>query len=260
MWDEELKIAKQAAVAAGRKILEIYNGAEDLNVEYKDGDMPLTAADKAANAIITELLQKHFPDHAILSEEGKDDLSRLENRLCFIVDPLDGTKEFLKRNGQFTVNIALSFEHRSVMGVIYVPVTGDLYYAAQKEGSFLESKNGEKRRLQVSSITDITALRVVMSNSHGCKEMDELIGKYQLKNLKSIGSSLKGCLVAAGEAEIYYRFNPTMEWDTAAMQCIAEEAGAIFRQMDDTEMLYNREDPLNRKGFYLINQLKNRLR
>ena len=98
-----------------------------------------------------------------------------------------------------------------------------------------------------------------MSSSHGCKEMDELISKYLLKNFIKMGSSLKGCLVARGDAEVYYRYNPTMEWDTAAMQCIAEEAGAIFRQMDDSEMLYNRENSLNDKGFYIINDKRNRI-
>ena len=116
-----------------------------------------------------------------------------------------------------------------------------------------------EERLHVSDLTDMEQNRVVMSSSHGCKEMDDLIEKYQLKNYVILGSSLKGCLVAEGNAEIYYRHNPTREWDTAAMQCIVEEAGGIFRQMDGTEMLYNREDSLNSKGFYAINKEKNLL-
>ena len=175
------------------------------------------------------------------------------------MDPLDGTKEFIKRNGQFTVNIALADEHRSVMGVIYVPVTDELYYAAKGYGSFLE-KNGVVTELHVSTeVKEKSNLNVVMSSSHGCREMDELLDKYHLKNFVKIGSSLKGCMIAKGEADIYYRHTPTMEWDTAAMQCIAEEAGAIFRQMDDTPMLYNREDSLNSKGFYIINSIQNKL-
>jgi 3'(2'), 5'-bisphosphate nucleotidase len=98
-----------------------------------------------------------------------------------------------------------------------------------------------------------------MSNSHGCPEMDSLMEKYQFKNFLKVGSSLKGCMIAKGEADIYYRHNPTMEWDTAAMQCIVEQAGAIFRQMDDTEMLYNRKDCLNSKGFYILNKIENKL-
>lgn len=259
MWEKELDVAKKAAVEAGKEIRRIYDEHGDMQVEYKEGNSPLTIADKASNAIIVDMLRKSFPDYAILSEEEKDNRERLNNELCFVVDPLDGTKEFLKRNGQFTVNIALAYRHETVMGVIYVPVTGDLYYASQNDGAYLEDSTQKVTKLHVSDCTVISDLRVVMSSSHGCKEMDDLIQKYQFKNLVKIGSSLKGCLVARGDAEIYYRHNPTMEWDTAAMQCIVEEAGGIFRQMDNTPMLYNREDSLNAKGFYILNRIENLL-
>lgn len=245
-----LEVVKKVSVEAGAAIMDVYNNCEDMQVEYKEGDMPLTAADKAANRIIVACLRKEFPEYAILSEEEKDNLERLNNDYCFIVDPLDGTKEFIKRNGQFTVNIALAYQHKSILGVIYVPVTKELFYAAQGMGAFLEAE-GKVTKLSVSNRTE--DIRVVMSNSHGCEQMDQLLEKYQLKNFVSMGSSLKGCVIAKGEAEAYYRYNPTMEWDTAAMQCIVEEAGAIFRQMDETEMRYNREDSLNAKGFYIIN-------
>ena len=239
--------------------MDVYNNAKDMQITYKDGDMPLTAADKAANKVIVDILKKEFPEYSILSEEEKDDMSRLENDYCFIVDPLDGTKEFIKRNGQFTVNIALSYKHKSVMGVIYVPVTGELYYASKDKGAFLDDNVNKGQKLSVSDCTDVSSLRLVMSSSHGCDEMDRLIEKYGLSNFVKMGSSLKGCLVAKGDAEVYYRYNPTMEWDTAAMQCIVEEAGAVFKQMDDSEMIYNRENSLNDKGFYIINNIKNRL-
>lgn len=257
--EKELAVAKDAAVKAGYAIMDVYEHATDMEITYKDGDMPLTAADKASNRIIVDALREAFPSYAILSEEEKDDRSRLENEYCFVVDPLDGTKEFIKRNGQFTVNIALSYQHQSVMGVIYVPVTGELFYAAQGQGAFLDTKEQTGQRLQVSACTDKKEIRMVMSSSHGCEQMDRLLEKYQISNFVKMGSSLKGCVVAKGDAEVYYRFNPTMEWDTAAMQCIVEEAGAIFRQMDDTPMLYNREDSLNAKGFYIINSPMNRL-
>ena len=259
MWKKEMELAKKLAKEAGLAIMDIYNDEQNIEVEYKEGNSPLTAADKASNAVIVDGLKSSFPEWAILSEEEKDNLKRLENDYCFVVDPLDGTKEFIKRNGQFTVNIALSYKHESVMGVIYVPVTEELYYAARGEGAWLEDKDGNITRLQVSSNTDIPTLKLVMSNSHGCKEMDELLEKYQFTNFVKVGSSLKGCMVAKGDAEIYYRHNPTMEWDTAAMQCIVEEAGGIFRQMDDSPMRYNREDSLNAKGFYVINREENRL-
>lgn len=249
---------KEAAVKAGQEIMDVYDNCADMEIEYKEGEMPLTAADKRANKVIVTALRDNFPEYAVLSEEEKDNLERLDNDYCFIVDPLDGTKEFIKRNGQFTVNIALSYEHKSVVGVIYVPVTGELYYAAKGQGAYLLA-GGKEQKLQVTSETETDKLRVVMSNSHGCKEMDELLEKYHLQNFVSVGSSLKGCMIAKGEAEIYYRFNPTMEWDTAAMQCIVEEAGAIFMQMDDTPMLYNRENSLNDKGFYIINKPENKM-
>lgn len=259
MWYNEMKIAKEAAVEAGRAIMEIYEDSGDFGVEYKADDSPLTKADKAANTIIVERLRDSFPGYAILSEEEKDNPSRLGNDLCFVVDPLDGTKEFVKRNGQFTVNIALSHKHKTVMGVIYVPVSGDLYYASEGGGSYIEKPDGSVERLNVSDNTDHSDLRAVASGSHCAEEMERLIEKYQIKQILRIGSSLKGCLVAKGEADVYYRHNPTMEWDTAAMQCIVEEAGGIFRQMDDSPMLYNREDSLNSKGFYAINSMENKL-
>lgn len=262
MYEKELDVAKRVAAEAGGAIMEVYNGVnrgKRVDVEYKEDKSPLTAADKAANKVIVERLRKEFPSYAILSEEEKDDRARLANDYCFVVDPLDGTKEFIKRNGQFTVNIALAYKHESVMGVIYVPVTKKLYYAAKGHGAFAESPDGERRKLYVSHNTDISSLRVVVSNSHGCTQMDELLEKYGFKNLVRVGSSLKGCMIAEGEADVYYRFNPTMEWDTAAMQCIAEESGAIFRQMDGTKMTYNRENSVNEKGFYIINNEKNQL-
>ena len=256
MWERELEIAKEAAILAGKEIMKVYEDATNMKVEYKDGNMPLTEADKRANHIIVQMLKKEFPSYSILSEEEKDNKNRLLNDYCFIVDPLDGTKEFIKRNGQFTVNIALAYQHRSVMGVIYVPVTGELYYGSEENGAFYE-KDNQIQKISVSNRTK--DIRAVMSSSHGSEKMEELIKKYEITNFIKIGSSLKGCLVAKGEAEVYYRHNPTMEWDTAAMQCIVEEAGGIFLQMDDTQMFYNREDSLNSKGFYIINCLENKM-
>lgn len=261
MWDEELLETKKIAVNAGKAIIAIYN-SKDFGLEYKSDASPLTKADRAANQIITEGLKEKFPNYAILSEEEQDNKERLKNDFCFVVDPLDGTKEFLKRNGQFTVNIALSFRHESVMGVIYVPVIRLLYWASKGNGAYRGkvTETGLIERiikLKVSDNLDMRTNRVVMSSSHGCQEMDDLIKKHHLNNYVRMGSSLKGCLIAEGNAEIYYRHNPTMEWDTAAMQCIVEEAGGIFRQMDGSRMYYNRENSLNSKGFYIVNNKKN---
>ena len=260
MWKKELLVAMQAAQEAGSAILKIYEDPETLQVDWKADHSPLTSADREANHIIVQQLHNAFPTYAIHSEEEKDYKARLSNEYCFVVDPLDGTKEFIKRNGQFTVNIALAYRQESVMGVIYVPVTGDLYYAAKGYGAYLRSADGKVARLHVSDCKEKRALRVVKSNSHDCAEMEDLIARHHLEHCMRMGSSLKGCLVASGKAELYYRYNPTMEWDTAAMQCIVEEAGGVFRQMDDSPMRYNRENSLNDKGFYAINCMENRLR
>ena len=257
---EILGDCKTLAVEAGYAIMEIYNSFNDLQIAYKENEMPLTRADKVSNNIIVNGLKEKYKEFAILSEEEKDNRERLDHEYCFIVDPLDGTKEFIKKNGQFTVNIALAYQHKSILGVIYVPVAEELYYAVRNHGSWLQDKKGTISKLQVSDITDREKLRFVMSSSHGCGEMDKLIKKYNITKFVKMGSSLKGCIIAKGEAEVYYRYNPTMEWDTAAMQCIVEEAGAVFRQMDDSEMLYNRENSLNEKGFYIVNDIKNRIR
>lgn len=251
-----LEIMKEAAVKAGEEILVIYNSEHELDVRYKEGEMPLTIADQLANDIIVERLGMEFPECAILSEESRDNKDRLKNDYCFIVDPLDGTKEFVKHNGQFTVNIALSYKHKSIIGVIYVPVTGELFFALEGKGAYYEK---DHKTISIAVSSRKREIRAVMSSSHGCEQMDRLIEKYNIKDCISIGSSLKGCLIAKGEAEVYYRFNPTMEWDTAAMQCIVEEAGAEFRQMDGSVMLYNRENSVNSKGFYIINCKDNKL-
>ncbi|MFI3249354.1 MAG: 3'(2'),5'-bisphosphate nucleotidase CysQ [Eubacteriales bacterium] len=251
------------AIKAGEKIMEVYDDPNLFSqTEVKGDKSPLTLADKRANDLIVAGLKKKFPDFAILSEEEKDDLSRRENPFCFIVDPLDGTKEFIKRNGQFTVNIALAEHQKVIMGVIYVPATGDLYYASKENGSFYKSPQGEVAQNKVSTqvgLREPSKIRLVMSASHGAPEMDALIEKYNFTNFVKMGSSLKGCLVARGEAEIYYRHGPTCEWDTAAMQCIVEEAGGVFRQMDGSEMVYNRENTRNEKGFFAINSKENQL-
>lgn len=253
---EVVQVLKELAVKAGHIIMKIYE--TDFTVDYKDDSSPLTVADKQANACIVEGLAKHFPECAILSEELKDDKSRRENDYCFIVDPLDGTKEFVKRNGQFTVNIALVYRQRPIVGVIYVPVTKDLYFASTEEGAYKqEGDTGEISGLQVSD--KLEQLVWVGSKSHSTEKEAALIEahKEQIVETISAGSSLKGCLVAEQKADVYYRFGLTCEWDTAAMHCIAQEAGAVIRQMDNTELLYNRENTLNEKGFYIVNREEN---
>ncbi len=252
----QIEIVKDLAVQEGLAIMDFY--ATDFSVELKADHSPLTLADQKANEVIVKGLQEHFPEYAILSEESRDDKSRLLNEFCFIVDPLDGTKEFVKRNGQFTVNIALSCNKKTIMGVIYVPVTQELYYASCGAGAFQENvETGEFKRLGVTD--KLKELVVVGSKSHSSEKEQKLNADHQdlISETISAGSSLKGCMVASGKADVYYRFGLTSEWDTAAMHCIVEEAGGIFRQMDGSVMLYNREQNLNEKGFYVVNRPKN---
>ena len=253
--------AAEIAVTAGKKILEIYNG--DFTVDYKDDKSPLTAADIAANTVICDFLAEKYGQYAILSEESKDNPQRRGNPGCFVVDPLDGTKEFVKRNGEFTVNIAFAYHGKSVMGVVYAPVLDKLWYAAESLGAFCQpgSEDGcfaEKNRIHVTGKTE--NLTVMASRSHAGAEHNALLEKNKAKigETVSIGSSLKGCLIAEGKADVYYRTGLTSEWDTAAMQCVAEQAGGVFLQGDGTPMRYNRVNTLNEKGFFILNDIGNR--
>ncbi len=255
--EEIMEDCKDIAVQAGKAIMDVYNQVGEIQVNYKQDNSPLTEADRLSNKIIVDALKRKYKKYAILCEEEADDSSRLYNDYCFIIDPLDGTKEFIKRNGQFTVNIGLSYKHDVILGVIYAPYVDELYYARKGKGAYLQKSNAKTQRIHASDITSSDELRIVMSNSHNCLEMESLLKKHCFKEKISIGSSLKGCLIARGDAELYYRYNPTMEWDTAAMQCIVEEAGAVFRQMDGSEMKYNRRNCRNDKGFYIVNRIEN---
>ena len=261
-----LDTAIYAAYDAGKIIMDIY--AKDFAVEYKDDKSPLTEADKKSNDLICGRLEKYSPYIDILAEESLDDKKRLTNKFCFIVDPLDGTKEFLKRNGEFTVNIGLSYNNKTVLGVVYAPYLNKLYYAAKNHKAYAVDLNKEIFKLfdettQIKVSGKTKELTVVKSRSHSDEKTEDLLkkNKHRIKNITDIGSSLKGCLIAEGKADIYYRFGYTMEWDTCAMQCVVEEAGGVFMQgdFDLSEMTYNRENSLNEKGFVILNMIESRL-
>ena len=254
---DNLEVAIKAAITAGEKVLEIYNSGE-YDINYKNDNSPLTKADLASNAIILDYLKTtNLP---ILSEEGKHiSFDERKNwKKLWIVDPIDGTKEFVKRNGEFTINIALIENQKPIIGVIYAPVLNDLYFSEENFGS---------RKINLSNIshnfTNIVnnSIRlpikrkdrshvVVASRSHMNKQTENFILDMKKKhhNIKLIskGSSLKICLVAEGSADCYPRFAPTMEWDTAAGQAICNFAG--FELIDvktSNPMVYNRENLLN---------------
>lgn len=254
---ENLKISILAAVEAGKKILEVYE--QDFTVENKSDNSPLTIADKQSHEVIKAALENTgFP---LLSEEGKEIpyAERKKWETFWLVDPLDGTKEFIKKNGEFTVNIALVKNGSPVMGVVYVPVTGVLYFGDEKgsykatvEKTFNESnlaalmQNAEKLPLKSES----SVYSIVASRSHNTPETDAFIEEKRKEhgevNIVSSGSSIKLCLVAEGKAQVYPRLAPTMEWDTAAGQAVARFAGcSVYNYETKKELSYNKENLLN---------------
>lgn len=242
------------AIAAGKKILEIYHDSDFSQVvDFKDDSSPLTLADKAAHEVIVAELKNHYPEIPIISEEGKNipyDV-RKDWETFWLVDPLDGTKEFIKRNGQFTVNIALIHQHRPVVGVIYTPVTEELYYAATSDqasdmevGAFKRVSSEHPQKISVRKQQDHKV--AVRSSSHASEEEDAVLSEYGVSESISRGSSLKFCMVAEGIADVYYRHGPTMEWDTAAGQAIVEGAGGqVFQGAGREPFVYNKESLLN---------------
>jgi 3'(2'), 5'-bisphosphate nucleotidase len=243
----KIDIITKIATEAGSIIMDIYNNS-DFNVEMKSDNSPLTVADKRANAYICSELKRLYPSIPIISEEIKniDYSQRLNWDECFIVDPLDGTKEFIKKSDEFTVNIALVRKGVPSMGVVYAPALGLLYYT-DGNNAFRESDN-KVEKLPLNTIN--RPYTVVASKSHLNVETEEFVNnlKKDHPNLesKSIGSSLKFCLIAQGDADIYPRLGPTMEWDTAAADAICRASGAkVLIHELNTPLLYNKENLLN---------------
>lgn len=240
----------QTAIEAGKKILEIYNN-ESLfgQVDHKADDSPLTLADKAAHHVIQDRLQELTPEIPVLSEEGgnHDYESRKDWNTFWLVDPLDGTKEFIKRNGEFTVNIALIEQGKVIMGVVHVPVQGLTYFASKGLGAFVQKEGEEARPIAVSDFgMKDKGLRIVCSRSHLSADVEAYIKQFDEPEAVSMGSSLKLVLVAEGKADIYPRLGPTMEWDTAAAQIVVEEAGGtVINHETGQPLTYNKENLLN---------------
>jgi len=250
---EKIYIQDIVAIAkkAGKEIMDIYS--KDFEVSYKQDNSPLTIADKNANRIIEEGLSNLLTNFPILSEEGKKTpYSERKNWDCFwLLDPLDGTKEFVKKNGEFTVNIALIQKGDPVLGVVYAPALDVCYWAKQGEGAF---KDG--RRIPLKSKNQRKKYRIVASRSHMSNETKNFINSIKTskeKELVSVGSSLKICLVAEGKADIYPRLGPTMEWDTGAAHAIASEAGCAFSKYNNQGKFgYNKVELLN--DWFIVSQ------
>jgi 3'(2'), 5'-bisphosphate nucleotidase len=234
--DHLMTVLRRLAIQGGARIMEIYE-ADDFDVRAKSDDSPVTAADEAADALISAGLREAFPDVALVTEEQA--ATHDESASTFlIVDPLDGTKEFVQRRGDFTVNIALVEDGVPTLGVVYAPAKGRLFRtlpeggAVEEAGPFDPETPGEAKPIGVRT-PDEAALLVVASKSHRDQATDDYIAKYNVADMRSAGSSLKFCLVATGEADIYPRLGRTMEWDTAAGDAVLRAAGGRMVRFED---------------------------
>jgi len=242
-------VFRRLALEAGDKIMEIY-GRDDFQVKTKSDDSPVTVADEAADEIISAGLRTAFPDVVLVTEEQAESHSAKADSFI-IVDPLDGTKEFIKRRGDFTVNIAYVENGVPIRGVVYAPARERLFYtdangkSVEETGEFAKDSAGPVSAISVST-PDNDALMIVASKSHRDQATDDYINKYRVKDSKSAGSSLKFCLVATGEADIYPRVGRTMEWDTAAGHAVLAGAGGHVVRFDDhSPLLYGKADYAN---------------
>ncbi len=239
------------SIEAGHRIMAVYD--TNFGVEHKSDNTPLTEADMAAHHAIVDGLQRLTPEIPILSEESASIpfAQRRQWQRYWLVDPLDGTREFVKRNGEFTVNIALIDNHEPVLGVVYAPVTGVTYYAARGMGAF-KITPGEAATPIHTRRKPADSTIVAGSRSHRGDSLEAFLKKIGDYEIISMGSSLKSCLVAEGRADIYPRLGPTSEWDTAAAQCVVEEAGGRITKTDMTPLRYNTKDDLLNPHFLVI--------
>jgi 3'(2'), 5'-bisphosphate nucleotidase len=232
-----------AVAAASAAILEVYATAHE--VEYKADDSPLTRADRAAHEILAARLAAITPQVPLLSEEHEAEHAyaiRGQWHEYWLVDPLDGTREFISRNGEFTVNVALVCDHRPVLGVVAAPALGLTYYAARGVGAYRLEDDGSAAVIHTRPAAD--PLVVVGSRSHRGDSLDAVLAKLGAHELRPMGSALKFCLVAEGAADFYPRLGPTSEWDTAAAQAVLEIAGGAVTTLDGAPLRYNERDTL----------------
>ena len=251
-YSELMPAVVDISMEAGGKILDIYR--TNFDVRKKDDQSPLTEADMAAHDTIIGRLGELTPAIPVLSEESAEVPfeTRSQWQTYWLVDPMDGTREFVKRNGEFTVNIALIEDGQPTMGVIYAPVLAATYAGARGLGSWKQVDDGGKEAIMVRQLPFQDALMVVGSRSHRGDSLNEFLQKVGDYQLISMGSSLKSCLIAEGKADIYPRFGPTSEWDTAAAQAIVEAAGGRLVTMDMQPMRYNTKESLLNPHFMVI--------
>jgi len=238
---------RQAVAEAGSAILDVYADPASFETELKQDDSPLTAADKAANNILVKALEALTPDIPVLSEESVHAPwgTRKHWDRCWVVDPLDGTREFLKRNDEFTVNVALVEHHRPILGVVYAPALDRWFFAAQGQGAWRKDGEREPVAIHVGDKIADRPWQVVGSRSHNTPEVDAFVERLGDAEMVAMGSSLKLCLVADGSADVYPRLGPTSEWDTCAAQAVVEEAGGqVLNAESGQPLTYNARETL----------------
>ncbi len=245
----DFDLLEEIARLAGKAIMEVY--ATDFEVQRKEDYSPLTLADTRSNGIITDRLRSAYPEIPVVSEEGKEVPYEVRSKWdrFWLVDPLDGTKEFVKRNGEFTVNIALVEKNTPILGVIYIPVQDRLVIGDVREGCW-ETANGGRRPLRVAKSPPEGTVRIVRSRSHPSPGLERILSLMPAHEIVNHGSSIKFCTVAAGEADFYPRFGPTWEWDTAAGHAIVAAAGGVMVDILGKPFTYNKKKLLN--GPFLV--------
>jgi 3'(2'), 5'-bisphosphate nucleotidase len=248
--EELIEPVAELAVEAGKAILEVY--ATDFDVQSKSDESPLTQADLASNHCIVAGLAELTPDIPIISEEsGLPEFSERRTWECYwLIDPLDGTKEFVNRNGEFTVNIAFIQSNRPVFGVVHVPVQGKTYIGCEGHGSELRD-GGQVTAVHIAEASSVP-VRIVGSRSHRGSSLDAFLEKLGESNIVPMGSSLKFCTVAEGNADVYPRLGPTSEWDTAAAQAVVEQAGGQVLELDGKPLSYNKKSDILNPWFVVI--------
>ncbi len=240
----------QISQAAGEKVMAVYNSA-DFSVEQKGDDSPLTAADLASHQHIIDALTALTPHIPILSEESASIpfSERGQWQTYWLVDPLDGTREFIKRNGEFSILIALVHEHQPILGVVHAPVLAETWFAAKGQGAFKQTQNHTQA---IQTRHTATPLKVMGSKSHRDAIMPQFLANIGAHDYDVMGSILKACLVAEGSADLYPRLGLTSEWDTAAAQIIVEEAGGYMTRTDMQPMRYNTSESLLNPYFFVF--------
>jgi len=247
----DIQEIKKIVREAGKEIMKYYNCHHDVSYKNQDKFSPLTKADLASEKIIKQELKKFkLP---ILSEEAEDDKARLNSEYVWIVDPLDGTSDFIKKTGEFSVLIGLVKNGEPILGVVYEPAKNTFYWAEKGKGAFIE-KNGKTRKIKVSNKKDFSEMTILLSRNHLLKSDIKLCNNLRIGKKIKRGSTSKMCVIARGEAEIYVNTSDrTGEWDTCAPQIILEEAGGEITDMRGGKLMYNKKMPKNLSGFVASN-------